>query len=151
MIYALRELRAIAENMGDTIQKPTRLRVPGGVLTFKRPHVSWFPDTQFLGSPWPSHSRSEGRVWFVAQKLQDFRVMHFIFLLQDILKVTSTLILIFQIDGNTYPDTQDALDTEWIMLNELSPGHGDNYQQLFDTVDNNSYRGIELTHYGQML
>ena len=159
MINALRELRAIAENMGDTIQNPTRLKGTWWCLTFKRPHVSWFTDTQFLshtsttwrGSPWPSHNRSEERVQFVAQRLPDFRVLQFIFLLQDLLKVTSTLSLIFQTDGNTYPDTQDALDTECIMLNELSQGPGENYQQLLDTVDNNSYRGIELTHYGQML
>ena len=125
-------------------EKATRSLIAGySVLVTHFQHVA-------EAAPGQATAEVKGRAQFVAQKLQDFRVLRLIFLMQDILKVTSTLSLRFQTDGNTCLDTQDALDTACIRLTELSQGPGENYQQFLYAVDNNSYQGVELTHCDQM-
>jgi hypothetical protein len=114
---ALRELKTIANNMEEKIMKPTRLQG-----TRWLPHVCKASTAlvgsyavivthfQHVGEAGPRDATAEvrGRARYVSQKLTDFKVLRFLFFMQDILEVVATLSLSFQKDGLTCVDFLDA-------------------------------------------
>ena len=158
---ALRELRAIAESLDETVLKPTRL---GGtrwtphlnqalkklvksynVILAHFEHVS-------EGGPGAATAEVKGRAKFLTTKLRDWRVLRFIFFMQDMLDVISRLSLDFQKADATCVDFLDSLERANLELVMLQQQPGESLQTFIDElqIDANNqckYRENILSHY----
>ena len=71
---------------------------------------------------------------FVSQKLRDYKVLRMIFFMQDILKITSILSLLFQKENSTCSDAVNAIETACFQLIELRQGPGQNLQEFMMAI-----------------
>ncbi len=155
---ALRELKAVAEVMEEKIIKPTRLqgtrwmphvqKASKALIQGFRPIVAHF---QHVSQARPGEATAEvrGRATFISNKLKDFRVLKFLFFIQDLLDVVARLSLRFQENGLTCVDFLQALEAANLELIDLGQNPGQQFATFITTVErgNGVYQGFELTHY----
>lgn len=133
---ALRELRAIAEAMDEKILKPTRLQgtrwmphlhqsikcmlTSYDVILAHFEHVS-------QAAPGKATAEVKGRTHFVSHKMRGFRVLRYMFFMQDLLEI-STLSLKMQANAATCVDFMDALEAANLEFVQLRQGPGPQLQ-----------------------
>ena len=85
-----------------------------------------------------------GRATFVVRKLKNFKLLSFLFFMQDLLDIIAALSLEFQKHGNTSVDFLDALETAYLKLIELSLTPGEHYSEFIAACRDGSYKGHVL-------
>lgn len=156
---ALRELRAIAEAMDEKILKPTRLQgtrwmphlhqsikcmlTSYDVILAHFEHVS-------QAAPGKATAEVKGRAHFVSHKMRDFRVLRYMFFMQDLLEIISTLSRKMQTNAATCVDFMDALEAANLELVQLRQGPGAQLQSFLNDLTINgqecSYRTTTLQY-----
>jgi len=158
---ALRELKAVAEAMEEKFVKPTRLqgtrwlphisKALTGLLSGYQVILTHFAHVSQAGPGQATAPEVKGRAKFIHDKLTDFRVLRFIFFMQDLLAIVSTLSLRFQADGATCVDYLDALEASNLQLVQLRQNPGENLQSFYDSIVQNGeqfeYQTTRLKYY----
>ncbi|XP_070559090.1 zinc finger protein 862-like isoform X2 [Ptychodera flava] len=155
---ALRELHEIAELMEEKIIKPTRLQGTRWVPHVQKASQSLIRSYQVFithfehisqGGPGSASAEVKGRATFIAKKLKDFRVLRFLFFLQDVLDIISRLSLQLQRSDSTCIDFLDSFESAALSLTELSSTPGQRYAGFIEEVraGNGKFKDVTLAHY----
>ena len=156
---ALRELKMIAEQLDEKVIKPTRLSgtrwIPHiykacktilasfTVIVAHFEHVSQAP-------PGQATAEVRGRATWLVQKFRDWRILRFMFFMQDLLEVVGRLSLRFQDAKATCVDFLDALETANLELIALQQEPGVQLAAFYDAVqwegDQAKYKDLPLHH-----
>lgn len=154
---ALRELRNIAESLEEKVLKPTNLKGTRWVPHISKAMKYLVKDYTVLLAHFEHVSQSKatpevvGRGTFISNKLKDYRLLQFLFFMDDLLEIISDLSLHFQKDGTTCIDFLDTLETAVLNLLQLRQQPGAKLQGFLDsiTVQNNKglYKNTELKYY----
>lgn len=96
-------------------------------------------------APGKATAEVKGRAHFVSHKMRDFRVLRYMFFMQDLLEIISTLSLKMQANAATCVDFMDALFVQ------LRQGPGPQLQSFLNDLTINgqecSYRTTTLLYY----
>ena len=154
---ALRELRTIAESLEEKSIKHTNLSGTRWV-----PHISaaikcLLKNYIVILSHFEHVSQSKatpevvGRATFLTQKMKNYKVLTFMFFMDDLLKIVSNLSLQFQKDGATCLDFLDSLQAAILDLIQLHQAPGSKLQELLDNIDHRDnkvyYKNTEVKSY----
>jgi hypothetical protein len=140
---ALRELRSIAEAMDAKILKPTRLQgtrwmphLHQSIKCMLRSFDVILAHFEHVSQAGPGKATAEvkGRAHFVSHKIRDYRVLRYMFFMQDLLAIISTLSLRLQVNASTSVDFLDALETANLELVQLRQGPGPQLQSFLDEL-----------------
>ena len=154
---ALRELRAVADALDEKFLKPTRLSgtrwIPhmsraANILGDKYNIIYTHFDHVSQAGPGQATAEVRGRATFLAKKLRDWKVLRFLFHLQDVLSVVSTLSETLQKIKLTCVDFLDALERANLELLLLANEPGEKLQgffaELVEDMGRYDFRGTEL-------
>ena len=154
---AIRELKTIAESLDEKCFKPTNLQGTRWI-----PHISTalkclLKNYVVILSHFEHVSQSKatpevvGRAKYLANKLRDYKLLQFMFFMDDLLHIVSDLSLKFQKEGATCLDFLDSLQTAVLELIQLRQTPGPKLEELFASVDFRDnkilYKNNELTSY----
>lgn len=149
--------------MEEWIIKPTQLHgmhwlphIPKASSTLVSGYTVIVIHFQYVGEAGPKDVTVEvkGRACFLSQKLTDFDVLCFLFFLQDVLKIVSSLSLAFPKDGMTCVDYMESYESVMMELTDLAQQPGDNLCGFLDEVAADpagEYHGFLLSHYNPNL
>lgn len=79
-------------------------------------------------APGKAMAEVKGRTHFVSHKMRDFRVLRYMFFMQDLLEIISTLSLKMQANAATCVDFMDALEAANLEFVQLRQGPGPQLQ-----------------------
>lgn len=82
-------------------------------------------------APGKATAEVKGRAHFVSHKMRDFRVLRYMFFMQDLLEIISTLSLKMQANAATCVDFMDALEAANLEFVQLRQGPGPQLQSFF--------------------
>lgn len=102
-------------------------------------------------APGKATAEVKGRAHFVYHKMRDFRVLRYMFFMQDLLEIISTLSRKMQTNAATCVDFMDALEAANLELVQLRQGPGPQLQSFLNDLTFNgqecSYRTTTLQYY----
>jgi hypothetical protein len=81
-----------------------------------------------------------GRATLLAQKMKNYKVLTFMFFMDDLLKIVSNLSLQFQKKGATCLDFRYSLQAAILDLIQLRQAPGSKLQELLDNIDHRDNR-----------
>ena len=155
---AVREIKEIADALDEKFLKPNKVDGTRWTPHMKRALEVLTSSYQILYTHFEHVSQSKpgettaevrGRAVFLANKLKDFRILHFIHFMLDLLDVIARLSLEFQKDNLTVSSMLDALEVAQLELTALTLKPGEHLQKFTDAIENKSYKGTILKNHSE--
>ena len=156
---ALRELKMIAEQLDEKVIKSTRLsetrwipHIYKACKTFLASFTVIVAHFEHVSQAPPGQATAEvrGRTTWLDQKFRDWRILRFMFFMQDLFGVVGRLSLRFQDAKTTCVDFLDALETANLELKALQQEPGVQLAAFYDAVewegDQAKYKDLPLHH-----